>query len=137
MMIVRVSHASLSDPVADPENRQIMPMSTLVGTDDQTEWLLETTWDGSVIGDIQVFRNKNIAGNGQAMKDPAGKALPPEWIWWAGVPRGKIRSYRLHDRSLIKPGTVEGDEIKLPFDGKRKGEPREAGQKAVQPAGST
>lgn len=135
MMVLRLSHVNLTDPVNDPEDRYIDPMSTLIGTDDQCMWLLETTFDGSIIGDVQIFRNTNALPNGQSKVDETGKMLPPVWKWWSGVPRGKIRNYRFYDRAILKPGTVE-EAHELPFDGKRKAEPGQAGKAAVQPAAS-
>lgn len=136
MMVLRLSHVNLTDPVNDPEDRYIDPMSTLIGTDDQVTWLLETTFDGSTIGDVQIYRNTNALPNGKSKVDDAGKPLPAAWKWWGGVPRGKIRNYRFYDRSLLRPGTVEEDE--LPFlDGKRKTKPGSTGEAAVQSAAAT
>jgi hypothetical protein len=131
MMILRLSHVNLTDPVNDPENRYIDPMSTLIGTDDQVTWLLETTWDGSIIGDVQIYRNENALPNGQSKVDADGKKLAADWKWWSGVPRGKIRNYRFYDRSILKPGTV--GELELPFiDGKRETKPGSTGKAAVR-----
>ena len=139
MMIVRLSHVSLTDQVGDPEDRYVTPMSTLI---DSPEWHFEATWDGACIGDVQVYRNYAINQNGARknteQKDEKGEPIPmaDDWRWWGGVPRGKIRVYRLLDRSLIKPAFLD-EENKLPFsDGKREAEPRKAGEKAAPRAAS-
>ncbi len=117
----RLKSASLVDPVNDPSDRAIMPMSTLLATE---EWLLECGWDGFSVGDVQVFRNQNCL-NGHRAKTPDGKPMPDVWVWWAGVPRGKIKSYRFVDGTEIQPQTLN-----LPFDAERKEESRQSGKGA-------
>ncbi len=114
----RLARVSLDTPVSDPLDRNTMPMSTLIESD---FWLLETSWDGAAIGDIQVFKNAACGQNGVRMKDDKKKGVdglaldrPDEWVWWAGVPRGKVTSYRFADQEHPVPQTV-GQEA-LPFE---------------------
>jgi hypothetical protein len=121
MITRRLSYVQLDTQVSDPVDRQLMPMSTLISVDadpPNLQWLLETTWDGSGIGDVQVFKNRSVGHNGikTAEKD--------DWVWWGGVPRGKIRSYRFSDGQGIQPTTVGS--------GQRKEEPRQVDKAGQQ-----
>lgn len=100
----RLASAQLEATVSDPADRNTLPMSTLIGIDAEPpnyQWLLETTWDGSSIGDIHIFRNLSCNPNGQ-MIDPKKKN---EWIWWGGVPRGKVKAYRFAADDVPVPET--------------------------------
>jgi hypothetical protein len=127
-VVRRLKSAALVDPVNDPSDRAIMPMSTLLATD---EWLLECGWDGFSIGDVQVFRNEN-AKNGFRAKGPDGKPLPDVWVWWGGVPHGKIKSYRFMDDADIQPQTMEPMPLELNLHAERKEEPRQAGKQGAR-----
>ena len=116
----RLSSVSLDTAISDPLDRGTMPMSTLIASD---LWLLETSWDGESVGDIQVFKN---AACGQS-----GVRVGPEdkWVWWAGVPRGKIKSYRFVELEPILPMTTHDEG--LPFElprAERKEKPDQAGK---------
>ena len=63
----RLARASLETPVSDPTDRNTMPMSTLLSSD---QWLLETSWDGASIGDVQVFKNAACGHNGVRKTKP-------------------------------------------------------------------
>jgi len=93
----RISKAILEAPIRDPDNANIIPMSTLVGIDANPPnhaWLLETTWDGRMIGDVHIFRNLNANPSlGSQLKDSKGIPKEPEWVWWGGIPCGKVLSY--------------------------------------------
>lgn len=129
----RLASASLTDPINDPADRNVMPMSTLIASD---MWLLEVSWDGTEIGDVQVFKNKSCAANGERKVseklDRDRKPIPveDEWVWWGGVPRGKIKSYRFVDQGQIRPMTVdEGLPFELPKkNAQREEKPVEAGK---------
>ena len=136
MNIVRLSSASLEIPINDPNDRSEMPMSTLIASD---KWLLETSWDGASIGDVQIFKNAKCDVNGNALRHIEGKKkgqkVDPEWIWWGGVPRGKIKSYRFLDGANIRPATVE--DVGMPFElpnAQRKEEPRPTREGGPAPA---
>ena len=131
-------HVLLTDQASDPEDRYTtMPMSTLIGTTDQHEWLLEADWDGARLGDVQIFRNKSVLGNGKLRTDEEGKRAADEWVWWGGVPRGKIRWYRFFDRSDMKPGCLGEDVLELPFNAQREAKartPRQGETRGGEPA---
>ena len=114
----RLQSASLVDPVSDPSDRYELPKSTLIATE---EWLLECAWDGVAIGDIHVYKNKNFR-NGQRL-DPKD-----DWSWWAGVPRGKVKSYRFEvdDAATMTPSSLGSG---APH-GERQKEPGSAGKSA-------
>lgn len=92
----RLKSVCLTEQIGDPADRSVMAMSTLLANE---EWLLECSWDGERIGDVQVFRNASAAN---------GRHPTPgsEWVWWGGVPCGKIKSYRFEDGEYISPMTV-------------------------------
>lgn len=139
----RIATASLTDAINDPTDRNIMAMSTLIASD---QFMHETSWDGSTIGDIQIFRNLACGPNGNRMptdeKGPNGKPLldadgkplmkPDEWVWWGGVPRGKIKSYRFVPDQHLVPNTLdEGLPFELPKKPKnaqRQEKPEQAGE---------
>lgn len=122
MNIVRLASANLEVPVYDPNDRSEMPMSTLIASD---RWLLETSWDGASIGDIQVFKNTQCGPNGNSLVDTKGRKVAAQWVWWGGVPRGKIKSYRFLDIADRQPVTDEGMPFELP-NAQRKEESRQA-----------
>jgi len=125
-MYVRLAVAQLTDPVSDPTDRNVLPMSTLILSD---AFMTEVSWDGCTIGDAQVYKNRNCNANGVKMKDASGHDLPDDWMWWAGVPRAKIKSYRFADSTNMKPQTVA--DPGLPFElpnAQRKEESRQAGK---------
>jgi hypothetical protein len=99
----RLSLVCLESPVNDPSDRSILPMSTLIASE---QWLLEASWDGVAIGDVQIFRNANVGPTGQ----PIVEGMGPEWEWWGAVPRGRVKSYRFEDGAGIKPLTVKNAE---------------------------
>ena len=106
----RIATASLEAPVQDPSDRNILPMSTLVTVDHEHPnhlWLAEAAWDGLGIGDIQVWKNANAnAGTGQPKFGDNGDPLEPEWVWWAGIPRGRVKSYKFGgEHAELKPQT--------------------------------
>ena len=130
MKFVRLSSASLEVPVSNPFDRSEMPMSTLIASD---RWLLETSWDGASIGDVQMFKNSECDPNGNALVHTEGKKkgqkVTPVWSWWGGVPRGKVKSYCFLDRVGIAPQTVEDEG--MPFElpnAQRKEESRQASE---------
>jgi hypothetical protein len=86
-------------------------MSTLIAS---PLWLLETTWDGLSIGDVQIFKNENCTHSGVPVLDPDGKTLPPDWKWWNGVPCDKVKNYKFIDTSMMVPRTVE--DPGMPFE---------------------
>lgn len=111
----RLCYAALSEPISDSTDRNMMAMSTLI---EDWNWLFETSWDGCVIGDIQIFRNT------------APKGQKEEWVWWGGVPRGKIKNYKFTPDHRLTPQTLEEDEG-LPFElpnAERKAKPDQAGK---------
>lgn len=129
----RIARACLETPVDDGGDRNIMPMQTLIGIDAEPPshmWLLEAPWDGMGIGDIQVFRNMAAVGDGATeAKDGDGNPVPPEWVWWAAVPRGRVTSYRFPvDARPKKPETAEDDGLpfELPTDAQRETKSRKA-----------
>jgi hypothetical protein len=139
----RLSSVSLSDPVSDPSNRSIMHMSTLIASD---LWLLETSWDGSSIGDIQVFINRACGQNGVRMTVPGTEVdargrlvevpAPDDWAWWRGVPKGKVNSYSFVEEDVPAPATVE--DVGLPFElpnAQPKAKPDQAGKGSPATAG--
>ena len=79
-----LSTVLLDTQVGFPNDRNTMPMSTLIASD---EWRFEAEWDGSRIGDVQMFRNANLRD----------KDLLPEWQWYGAVPCVRIRGYRWVD----------------------------------------
>jgi hypothetical protein len=115
MKHVRLASASLDAPVTNPFDRTEMPMSTLIASD---RWLLETSWDGSSIGDVQLFKNSECdpSGNSKVYQDgkKQGQKVEPSWSWWGAIPRGKIKSYVLLFASQIRPSTVEDEP--MPFE---------------------
>jgi hypothetical protein len=131
MKFVRLETASLEVPVSNPKDRQEMPMSTLIASD---RWLLETSWDGASIGDIQIYSNSECthAGDAKVYQDGKnkGQKVPPVWTWWGGVPNGKIKSYRFLNAADVRPSSEDEG---LPFSAQRKEEPRQA-SKAGAPA---
>jgi hypothetical protein len=125
----RLSDVSLDTAISDPSDRNYMAMSTLKSIDSDPpneQWLLETSWDGDAIGDVQVFRNLSVGHNGLRMLDKANKPLPDSWVWWGGVPRGKVKSYRFAVREEIKPQTVK--------DAEREAKPGQARQERAPSA---
>lgn len=131
----RLASASLTDPINDPGDRNVMPMSTLIASE---QWLLETSWDGASIGDVQIFKNASCGQNGLRINvdseelDERGKKkqIPKldEWIWWGGVPRGKIKSYRFTPEEHPQPLTLdEGLPFELP-NAERKAKPDQVGK---------
>ncbi len=123
---IRFEAVALEHPVSDPMDRSIMPMSTLIAS---PLWLLEATWDGSRIGDVQIYKNENCTHGGMPNQDPSGKDLPPAWKWWNGVPCDKVKSYKRFDASACQPSTVEVGS--LPFrlgDVQPEAKPRQAGK---------
>ena len=136
MKIVRLATASLEKPINNPADRSEMPMSTLIASD---VWLIETSWDGASIGDIQLFKNAKVTASGDALRHLEGKKkgqkVDPDWIWWGGVPRGMIKSYRFADGTNIRPSTEE--DAGMPFEltsGQRKEEPRPTREGQPPPA---
>lgn len=132
MMHRRLASVLLVEPVSDPTDRGLMPMSTVFSTD---QWMIEVAWDGAVIGDAQIFKNRNCNANGARALDTSDVPLPKAWVWWAGVPRGKIKSYRFEDAGEIRPMTPDPDDV--PFatsDAQRKAEPRQASKSGASPA---
>ncbi len=128
----RLATVQLTDPLSDPKDRGLMPMSTIFDSD---QWLVEVSWDGAVIGDAQVFKNENASGPSVRTTDRNGDPLPFAWVWWAGVPRGKIKSYRFMDADKIQPQTLPIDA--LPFElpnAQRKTEPRQVAKAGPAPA---
>lgn len=121
---VRLSVVALDTAINDPNDRTILAMSTLIATD---EWLLEAPWNGHHVGDVQVYRNKNVV-NGKRLVDEVevdgtiiSSPKPDAWYWWQAVPSGRIKSYRLADSAHLVPQTL------TPLsDAERKEEPRKA-----------
>lgn len=117
----RLACAALEHPINDPLDRNVMAMSTLIASE---QWLHEVPWDGMGIGDVSVFRNKAFAHNGTRMTKPGDEVdargrrievpLEDEWVWWSGVPRAKIKSYRFLDEDCPLPQTIPDPE--LPFE---------------------
>lgn len=107
----RLAYACLETHVSDPGDRNTMPMTTLIGIDATPPnhlWLIETAWDGASIGDIQLFKNESCGPSGQLTMGPDGKPVPNKWVWWGGVPRGKVKSYRFANADgAIQPQTAE------------------------------
>lgn len=131
----RLASASLEHPINDPADRNVMPMSTLIASE---QWLLETSWDGASIGDVQIFKNASCGQNGVRTTidsdetDERGRPKqipkPDEWIWWGGVPRGRIKSYRFTEEEHPRPMTMdEGLPFELP-NAQRKEKPEQAGK---------
>ncbi len=129
----RLATASLESPISHPTDRNEMPMSTLIGSD---QWLIEAAWDGFAIGDIQIFKNASCGQNGNHLMkahpkkvDERGKPLevpvPDEWVWWGAVPHGRIKSYRFHEDEHPQPQTV-GLPFELP-NAQREAKPDQAG----------
>jgi hypothetical protein len=108
----RVKSAALDAPMSDVEHREVLPMSTLISSE---EWHVEAPWDGVNIGDVQVYRNRNWRN----------KDAKPDWHWWGGVPRGRIVSYRWSD-DLSAPKALPST------DGERKEELRPAGEAGAE-----
>lgn len=100
----RLVTVCLDTPISDPNDRGVMPMSTLIASH---QWLMEASWDGAIIGDVQIFRNTNVGPTGAPLLDGFGTEVPPAWTWWNGVPRGKVKSYRFEDAATIQPMTVK------------------------------
>jgi hypothetical protein len=136
----RLATVSLSEPISHPTDRNEMPMSTLIASD---QWLLEVAWDGSSIGDVQIFKNASCGQNGAHTMVPHPKKLDErgkplevpkadEWKWWGAVPHGRIKSYRFHEDEHPQPMTV-GLPFELP-NAQRKAKPDEAGSSSTTPA---
>jgi hypothetical protein len=128
----RLATASLESHVSDPADRNLIPMTTLIGIDANPPshmWLLETAWDGACIGDVQIFRNENCGPSGEVTYGGDGKPMAAKWVWWGGVPCDKVKSYRFaNSDGTIQPQTLEDD---TPFElpnAQRKAEPRPAGK---------
>lgn len=141
----RIAIASLSEPISDNSDRNIMAMSTLIASD---QWLIETGWDGKSIGDLQIFRNLACGPNGLRMlEDPPkgkdgkplldenGKQIPgapkkDEWVWWGGVPFAKVKWYRFDKEAHVTPLTTGDDTLpfNLPSHVESKEESRKAGK---------
>jgi hypothetical protein len=131
---------AVSFDTAIQPDRADMPMSTGIASD---QWLFETSWDGSSIGDVQIYKNAACGPNGaHIMKADAKKVdergkplevpLPDDWRWWGAVPHAKIKSYRFHENELPTPRTVD-----LPFElpnAERKAKPDEARPRGASPA---
>lgn len=117
MKHLRIKLATLKDAISDAQKRQLMAMSTLISSD---QLLIETTWDGSAIGDLQVFLNEATGPNGQRLVNRVdGKDVPvaDKWVWWTGVPRENVKNYRFADEEILEPQTVN------PFHAQPKQEP--------------
>ncbi len=136
MKSVRLASAMLDVPVSNPDDRSEMPMSTVIGSD---RWLVETSWDGSSVGDLQIFKNTECGPSGDAKVFTEGKKkgqkVPPVWIWWGGVPRGKIKSYKFLNAADIQPATVEDEG--LPFELPNAQRKEESGQARTEQAPRT
>lgn len=130
----RLAYVDLDTSISDPVDRTIMPMQRLIGVDGDPPnhmWLIETSWDGASIGDVQVFRNQNCSHAGNPATDKDGEPLPANWVWWGGVPRGRIKSYRFAAGDVTLPMTL-GDDV-IPFelpktDAERKEKPGSLGK---------
>jgi len=103
----RLVRICLKEPLNDPNDRGVMPMSTVIASH---QWLIEASWDGAVLGDPQVFRNTNVGPTGAPLEDQDGLPLAPAWVWWNGVPRDMVKSYRFEDADRIKPMTTKNAE---------------------------
>lgn len=103
VIIRALASAALDAQARDPNDRMVLPMSTLIASE---EWHLEAAWDGLEIGDVQVYRRKPGT---------------TEWVWWGGVPRGKIVTYFWAD-DFPKPSCLKKT------DAERKEEPLQAGE---------
>jgi hypothetical protein len=124
MKTLRLTRVLLSEPVSDPTDRGVMPMSTLIASD---QWMFEAAWDGLVLGDVHIFRNANATSPTQRILAEDGSGpLPFAWVWWTGVPRGKVKQYFLEDVGQLQPMTADA----LPFatDVQREAKPRQAGK---------
>ena len=124
----RLSRVNIEGQVNDSSDRTILPMSTLVSIDEDPPcytWLLETTWDGSQIGDVQIFRNRNVSHDEVRKKDSEGNVLEPDWYWWGGVPNGRIKTYKFaaSEAATITPQSVA---VTFNINAERKEEPRQA-----------
>jgi hypothetical protein len=120
----RLSYVSLDTPISDPADRATLPMSTLIGSE---QWLIEAAWDGSSIGDVQIFRNMNCNVHGARLHHGDGTIMVEDWHWWGGVPRGKIKGYKFWDAKTLTPMTTdEGLPFELP-NAQRKAKPLQVG----------
>ncbi len=128
LFYVRLSLVSIEEPISDPTDRGVMPMSTLIAS---PRWLLEAAWDGVALGDVQVYKNDGCTDSGVQRLDAEGKPVPDSWLWWGGVPHGRIKSYKFADAVNLRPQTV----AELPFkNAERKAKSREAGETGTQTA---
>ena len=137
MTILRLSQASLTDPAMSLEDPQRTMLSTPIASD---EWLLEADWDGRSLGDLHIFRNKN-AREGQRLIDHEGEPdpetgklpyLPFKWVWFAGVPCGKIKSYYFLPEDRPAPRTLHAEPQAKP-GASRKDAPKKAGPAQADP----
>lgn len=131
-MIRRLAQVHIEGQISDPTNRYVMPMSTLIGIDAGTpedagtpniSWLLEAEFHNGCICDVQIFKNKNVDHAGNPIKDPQGKPLEPEWVWWGAVPNGRIKSYHLA-QSEIDGMSPQSEAIHFNLNAEREEKPR-------------
>jgi hypothetical protein len=72
-----LSMVQLDTAISFPDDRNTMPMSTLIASND---WQFDAEWDGLRIGDIQMY-----------------KRTESEWKWYAAIPCFRIKTYRWVD----------------------------------------
>lgn len=98
-----LSRICLKEPVNDPDDRSVMPMSTVIASH---QWRIECWWGDGVIGDPQIFRNANVSPTGAPMLEADGVTeMSPLWTWWNGIPRDMVKSYRFEDAKKIPTQT--------------------------------